>query len=127
MAIINAFPGEDLTPQTERAVEREIEKAEPGSNDALRRFAKKRRPPINFLEMGLLPGSVLVHVATGETATVADAKKVDFRGEMTSLTAAQRSVSGAEYNVQPTGHWSYNDEILQDIYDRTYPHQTIEE
>lgn len=37
-----------------------------------------------------------------------------------SLTSAQRAVSGVDNNVQPTPHWSYAGEVLQDIYDQTY-------
>jgi hypothetical protein len=127
IAIINAFPGEDLTPQTEQAVEREMDTSEPGANEAVRRYARKRRPPMNFFEMGLSPGSVLVHDSTGQTATVVDAKKVEFGGAVTSLTSAHRKLSGTEYNVQPTPHWSYAGAVLQNLYDRTYPHQVDDE
>ncbi|WP_313039330.1 GIY-YIG nuclease family protein [Sphingobium yanoikuyae] len=127
VAIINAFPGDDLTPQTERAVEREVEAAEPGTMAAVKSFEKKRRPPLNFEEMGVPLGSTLVHAASGETVEVVEAKKVLLRGEMVSLTMAQRIVSGAPYAVQPGRHWLFNGTSIGDLYEATYPHEGREE
>lgn len=45
LALVDSYPGRDLTPQTERAVEQEVEQAEPGSVAAAQRFSRKRRPP----------------------------------------------------------------------------------
>ncbi|WP_196805574.1 hypothetical protein, partial [Sphingobium indicum] len=126
-ALINAFPGEDLTPQTERAVEREVEAAEPGTMAAVRTFQRKRRPPLNFEEMGVPLGSILVHVASGETVEVIEAKKVRLRGEIVSLTKAQRIVSGAPYAVQPGRYWLYNGTSISDLYEATYPHEAGED
>ena len=123
VAVINAFPGEDLTPQTERAVEREVEAAEPGTMAAAKTFEKKRRPPLNFEEMGVPIGAVLTHVSSGETVEVKEAKKVLLRGELVSLTKAQQIVSGAPYAVQPGRYWSFNGTSISDIYETTYPHQ----
>jgi hypothetical protein len=120
VAIINAFPGRDMTPETERAVERAVEQEQPGSLAAAQSYGRKQRPPLNYLEMGIPIGSDLIH-ATGEIATVAEPKKVNFRGEVISLTRAQRIVSGAEHDVQPGRFWKFNNRLLYDIYEETYP------
>lgn len=123
--LVNAFPGIDLTPETEAAVEREVEKAEPGAYAAERSFEqKKRRPPLNFEEMGIAVGSVLTHIATGETAEVIEPKKIIFRGEVVSLTRAQQVVSAAPYAVQPGRHWAtQGGRTISDHYEETYPLQ----
>jgi hypothetical protein len=121
VALINAFPGEDLTPQTERAVERAVEAAEPGSLAAVRGYSQKRRPPINFLEMGIPLGSALTHPNSGETCVVVEPKKVEFRGEAMSLTRALREITQANYDVQPTGFWTFEGQTLAAIYESTYP------
>jgi hypothetical protein len=121
IAIINAIPGKDLTPQTERAVEQAVEASEPGTLAAVRAFEKKRRPPLNFVEMGVPVGSSLIHIATGEVVEVIEPKKVRLRGEIVSLTRAQQIVSGAEYAVSPGRHWSFNDVPISSLYDATYP------
>lgn len=121
LAIINAFPGQDLTPQTERAVEQAVEASEPGTLAAAREFEKKRRPPLNFVDMGVPLGSPLVHITSGETAEVVEGRKVRFRGEVMSLTRAQQIVSGADYAVAPGRHWSFNNVPISTLYEATYP------
>lgn len=121
IAIINAFPGEDLTPQTERAVEQAVEASEPGTLAAVREFEKKRRPPLNLVEMGVPVGSHLIHISTGEAVEVVEPKKVRLRGEVVSLTRAQQIVSGADYAVAPGRHWSFENVPISTLYDATYP------
>ncbi|MBM6577874.1 GIY-YIG nuclease family protein [Microvirga sp. SRT01] len=121
IALINAFPGDDLTPQTERAVEREVEASEPGTLAAAERYERRRRPPLNFIEMGVPIGSTLSHVLTGEEVEVVEPKRVRFRGEIVSLTKAQQIVSGAAYAVAPGQHWAFEGVTISVLYDATYP------
>ena len=121
VAIINAFPGVELTPQTESAVERAVEASEPGTLAAAREFERKRRPPLNFAEMGVPIGSTLVHLATGETVEVVEPKKVLFRGSVVSLTRAQQEVTAADYAVQPGRHWTFQGVTISALYETTYP------
>jgi hypothetical protein len=123
IAVINAFPGEDVTPQTERAVERAVEKNEPGSIAAVQRFVSKRRPPLNFLEMGVPIGAVLIHPETGQQATVIEAKKVSLDGEPMSLTRALRTITGADYDVQPGRYWTHEGTSIHDLYECAYPRE----
>ncbi len=126
IAIINAFPGQDLTPQTERAVEQAVEASEPGTLAAAQAFERKRRPPLNFVEMGVPVGSTLIHIATSETVEVVEPKKVRLRGEIVSLTRAQQIVSGAEYAVAPGRHWSFDNVPISTLYESTYPTADID-
>lgn len=121
--LVNAFPGVDLTPETEAAVEREVEKTDPGAYAAERSFEqKKRRPPLNFEEMGVHAGTLLTHTLTDETAQVVEPKKVMFRGEVMSLTRAQQIATGAPYAVQPGRHWTAPDgRTISEFYEATYP------
>ena len=122
--LLNAFPGTDLTPEAEAAAEREVKKTEPRAYDAERSFEqKKRRPPLNFEEMGLPIGSQLVHVETGDVTEIVEAKKVRLNGEVISLTRAQQIVSGAPYAVQPGRYWKAADgRTISEHYEATYPH-----
>lgn len=126
LAIINAFPGEDLTPQSERAAERAIEQEQPGTMAAVRDFERKRRPPLNFEEMGVPVGATLLHHATGETVEVVEPKKVNLHGDVVSLTRAQQIVSNTGYAVQPGKHWSYNGTTISALYEATYPSGDVE-
>lgn len=121
VAIINAFPGDDLTPQTERAVERAVEASEPGTLAAVQKFERRRRPPLNFIEMGVPVGSTLTHLGTGEMIEVVEARKVRMRGEVVSLTRAQQIVSGAAYAVAPGPYWTFEGATISSLYEVTYP------
>jgi hypothetical protein len=121
VAIINAFPGDDFTPETERGVEEAVEAAEPGTLAAARKYERKRRPPLNFEEMGVPIGATLVHLTTGETVQVVEAKKVKLRGDIVSLTRAQQIVTNADYAVQPGKHWSFDGVTINVLYENTYP------
>ncbi|MCQ8242078.1 GIY-YIG nuclease family protein [Rhizosaccharibacter radicis] len=121
IAIIDAFPGNDLTPQSERAVEQAVEASEPGTLAAAREFERKRRPPLNFVEMGVPIGAVLIHASTSEEAEVVEPRKVRFRGEVMSLTRARQVAAGTDYPVAPGRHWSFNGVSISTLYDATYP------
>lgn len=126
--LLNAFPGVDITPETEAAAEQEVKKDEPYAYDAERSFEqKKRRPPLNFEEMGLEIGLNLVHVETGDTAEIIAPKRVRLRGEEVSLTKAQQIISGAVYQVAPGRYWRAPDgRTISELYNETYPHEEVE-
>jgi len=81
---------------------------------------KAKRPNMNFSEMGIPVGSILHSVEDDSTATVVAPKKVCFRDEEMSLTAATRIVLGIEHSVQPSPFWTLNGRSLRDIYNETY-------
>jgi hypothetical protein len=81
---------------------------------------KARRPNLNFTEMGIPAGSVLQSVEDDSTATVITPKRVNFRREEMSLTAATRIMLGLDYSVSPVSYWTFNGRSLRDIYNETY-------
>jgi len=115
-AILRICPGKDVTPQVNKETEEELDATD---REAVKRF-KSSRPNLNFAEMGIPVESVLVSIRTGEKATVIADRKVLFRDEEMSLTAATKTVLELERSVAPTPHWTYNNRVLRDIYDETY-------
>ena len=85
----------------------------------------KRRPPLNFKDMQIEYGSILIYTQD-ETIVVkvCSEKKVSLNGQEMSLTAVTKELLGLEYAVQPTPYWTYNDKNLLDIYNEVY---TIDE
>ncbi len=82
---------------------------------------RKRRPNLNFDEMGIPIGSTLNAVKTDDTAVVVGPKKVKFRGhEEISLSAATREMIDTEYNVAPAPYWTFDGKLLKEIYEDTY-------
>ena len=81
---------------------------------------KSRRPNMNFTEMGIPDGSVLHSLDSDEIAIVVAPRRVRFRDEEMSLTAATRLLFVLDYSVQPTPHWTYEGRSLLDLYNETY-------
>ena len=81
---------------------------------------RKRRPNLNFSEMGITPGCVLNAIEGEETATVVSDRKVSFRDQTMSLTHATRVCRDLSYTVNPCPYWLYSGRRLSDIYEETY-------
>ncbi|HEV8513583.1 MAG TPA: GIY-YIG nuclease family protein [Cyclobacteriaceae bacterium] len=117
IAFLKLLSLEDVTPEVNRqkttidAVDREAGKA----------FSKKR-PNMNFVEMGIPIGSEIIFAKNGETAKIQTERTVTFRGEETTLTSATRSAlgEGYAYNVAPGPYWTFNGRRLREIYNETY-------
>lgn len=83
---------------------------------------RKKRPSINFYEMGLKDGDVLEFIHdVSKTVSICGEKKIRYNNEEFSLTAITQILLGKSYAVQPTRHWSFGEKNLSEIYDETYP------
>jgi len=85
---------------------------------------KRKRPQINFEEMGIPVGAELTFKDTDIKVKVVNARMVEFNGETTYLTRVTMSIlfpNEPDKNaVQPTPFWFFNGKNLKDIYDETY-------
>ena len=116
IALLELMADEDVTP----ALQREADAVDVEAKDASNRL-KARRPNLNFVEMGIPVGSELrYYQAPHETVMVVSDRKVEFRGEVTSLTAATREILGTDYSVAPARYWSFQGRSVHDIYNETY-------
>lgn len=108
---------EDVTSQ----VKSELDKVDEASKDAGKAYSNsKRRPNLNFKEMGIDEGQKLYSNVTDEHCIVEGEKQVNFRGESMSLTRATKIALGNEYNVQPTPYWTHEGRLLREIYNEIY-------
>ncbi len=116
IALLQLMAGEDVTPD----LQREADAVDTEARDASNRL-KARRPSLNFIEMSIPEGSVLqFYKPPHESVVVVSGRKVEFRGETTSLTAATRELLGTDNPVNPTRYWVYQGRNLRDIYIETY-------
>lgn len=84
--------------------------------------SRSRRPPLDFVEMGLKIGGVLSFIPDSSVCvTIESPKKVLYNGEARSLTSVTQELLGTKYAVQPTPYWSANGIVLRDIYDKVFP------
>lgn len=83
---------------------------------------KKRRPPLNFVEMNIPIGSELVmnYNDTQYKAIVSGPKTVMYNNKEYFLTPLTKEILNIEYSVQPTPYWLYKDKMLSEIYEKTY-------
>ena len=118
--LLRSFGVTDVTSAVSEEVESSASESERSSRDRLSR----RRPKLNFVEMGIPIGSELTFEGDGETTvTVTGERQVTLDGTPCSITAATREVKGLDYNVQPSPHWRYEGRLLQEMYNESYPHQ----
>ncbi len=117
IGILKLFDLEETTEQLRNTFDKDVSSSE---QNAVQK-AKRRRPQLNFEDMGIPIGAQLTFVRDEDiTALIAETKKVNFEGEIQSLTALTTDLLNLDYNVQPTQYWMYEGSTLTEIYNQTY-------
>ena len=120
ISILKLLHVEDVTAEVEKTIESE---ATPADLQAATTLKQARRPRMDFTELGIPIGTVLVFKdGAAAQVTVSAAKLVKFNGEDCSLTAATRKVLGLpdDYALQPSPYWTYNGKTLKEVYETFY-------
>jgi len=119
ISILKLLHVEEVTEQLERSIESDATQADLQAAEQLKR---ERRPRMDFIELGVPLGSVLVYRDGVAQATVVSHRLVSFGGEECSLTMATRKVQGKpeDYPLQPAPYWAFNGRTLKEIYDDVY-------
>lgn len=104
------------------SVSEDMNKTVPQSDIQAANTLKKKRPPLNFEEMGIHIGSELVmsYNDIEYKAVVSSPRTVTYNGTEYHLSPLTKEIIHSEWNVQPTPYWFYNGRLLSDIYDETY-------
>ena len=118
-AILELFHHEDVTEDVSDEIENDLTEDDKAATEN----AKVRRPALNFYEMGMQKGDVLLWKENPSISVVIDSeRKVIYNGEETSISALSARLKG--YNtkhIAPGKYWTFKDRTLDDIYDETYP------
>lgn len=119
VSILKLLHVEEVTDELEKSIEADATEADLQAGKELKH---SRRPRMDFSELGIPIGSVLVYVDGDHQATVCGPKTVRFQGTECSLTMATRKVKGLSenYALQPTPYWTFNGSTLKEIYDSVY-------
>jgi hypothetical protein len=80
----------------------------------------KRRPHLDFQQMGIPIGETLQSTHGDTVVTVLGPRKVKLGDEETSLSDATRRILELDYYVRPVPHWTYKGRLLSESYDETY-------
>lgn len=122
MAILELFNREDITQEVTEEIDNDLTIEDKSASEKIN---STRRPPLNYFEMGMKKGDVLVfNKDTTVMVTIVDERKVMFEGEVYSLTGITKKLLNITHAIQPTGYWNYEGKNLREIYDEVY---TIEE
>ena len=118
-AILELFHHTDVTEEVSDEIENDLT----DDDKAASVKAQIHRPPLNFYEMGLQKGDVLVWKDDPTvTVTILSERKISYEGEETSISALSAQLKGYKSkHIAPGAHWLYKDKLLSDIYDETYP------
>jgi len=118
-AILELFHHTDVTEDVSEEIQNDLTDEDKAASSK----AQAKRPALNFYEMGLQKGDVLVWKDDPQiTVTVMSDRKVCYDGEETSISALSAKLKGYKVkHIQPTPHWLYKERLLSDIYDETYP------
>src|SRR3989442_4476326 len=122
VVILKLLAKENVTPEVERQIDRSVK---PIDLDSGRRLRKKR-PRINFLDMGIPVGSELKWKHGTESVTVTSEHQVGVADADLYLTKLTSRLLGKDHNIKPGSHWTYNGRLLSNIYDETYPSSEVD-
>jgi hypothetical protein len=116
IAILKLLKVDDVTQQFEATIESDVTAVDRQSAQTLK---EARRPRMNFHELGIPDGSVLVSKDGLHQAIIVGEKKVRFNAEVCSLTSATRKILGLadDYPIQPSPHWTFNGRTVKEIYE----------
>ena len=115
--ILELLGGEDVTPTVKAEGDQQIDAQ---SLDAEKRLDRRKRPPLDFRQMGIPIGAQLVCNKNDERAEVVSARTVRFRNVETSLSQATKVALQLTYTPAPCPQWAFNGRSLSDIYNETY-------
>ena len=116
IAVLKLIANEDVTP----IISKELDKVDEVSKKAGKTYSRSKRPPQNFVEMGIAIGETLTTVDGLVSCKIAEEKKVEYNNEIMSLTRLTRKIKKLEHNIQPSPHWFYNGKSVKELYDETY-------
>ena len=118
-AILELFHHTDVTEEVTEEIQNDLTDDDKAASSKV----QTKRPPLNFYEMGLHKGDILVWKDDPSIfVSIISDRKVSYKGEEVSISALSAQIKGYKVkHIQPTPHWLYNDRLLSDIYDETYP------
>ena len=116
IAVLELMAMEDVTPN----VQKEAKKIDIEANISSEKFKKKRRPTLNYFEMGLKEGDVLKFGRNDEICTVSNGRQVSYKNEVWYLSNLTNKLLDRTGPMDGSPYWYFNGKNLKDIYNETY-------
>ena len=116
IAVLSLMAIEDVTP----SVQDEAKKIDVEASASAEKFKKKRRPTINYFEMGLKEGDILKFGRNEESCTVLNGRQVSYKGEPWFCLLYTSDAADGTGPMNGSPYWYFKGKNLQDIYNETY-------
>ena len=116
IAVLSLMAIEDVTP----SVQDEAKKIDIEASASAEKFKKKRRPTINYFEMGLKEGDILKFGRNEESCTVLNGRQVSYEGEPWFLSNLTNKLLDRTGPMDGSPYWYFNGKNLKDLYNETY-------
>ena len=116
IAVLELMAIEDVTPE----VQNEAKNIDVEASVSAEKFKKKRRPTLNYYEMGLKAGDILKFGRNEETCTVLNGRQVSYKGEEWFLSNLTNKLLDRTGPMDGSPYWYVNGKNLKDIYNETY-------
>ena len=116
IAVLSLMAIEDVTP----SVQDEAKKIDIEASASAEKFKKKRRPTINYFEMGLKEGDILKFGRNEEFCKVLNGRQVSYQGEPWFLSNLTNKLLDRTGPMDGSPYWYFNGKNLKDLYNETY-------
>ena len=116
IAVLSLMAIEDVTPSVQEKA-KTIDKEATASAE---KFKKKRRPTLNYFEMGLKEGDILKFGRNEESCTVLNGRQVSYQGETWFLSNLTNKLLDRTGPMDGSPYWYFNGKNLKDLYNETY-------
>ena len=116
IAVLELMAIEDVTP----SIQDEAKKIDVEASASAEKFKKKRRPTINYFEMGLKEGDILKFGRNEESCIVLNGRQVSYKGEPWFLSNLTNKLLDRTGPIDGSPYWYFNGKNLKDLYNETY-------
>ena len=116
IAVLELMAIEDVTP----AIQNKAKNIDIEATVSAEKFKKKRRPTLNYYEMGLKAGDILKFGRNEETCEILNGRQVCYEGEEWFLSNLTNKLLDRTGPMDGSPYWYFNGKNLKDLYNETY-------
>ncbi len=116
IAVLKLLKVDDITEQVEQTIESDVSAVDKQSAQTLK---ESPRPRMNFHQLDIPDGSILISKDGKHQVEVIGEKKVIYNDSVCSLTAATRKILDLpdDYSIHPSPHWTFKGRTIKEIYE----------
>ena len=108
-AILELFHHEDVTEEVTDEIQNDLTDEDKAASTK----AQAKRPPLNFYEMGLQKGDILIWKDDPSiSVTIRSERKVCYQGEETSISALSAKLKGYKVNIYSPHHTGFSTTVF---------------